>query len=81
MLHTWYETVSGSDFYMRLMKYVQVVELIKDQKNMVGLCNMIGKMMIESNYSLSKEIAKLILFCASRSNGNTETVLENMYDE
>ncbi|GMF82561.1 unnamed protein product [[Candida] boidinii] len=81
MLHTWYETVSGSDFYMRLMKYVQVVELIKDQKNMVGLCNMIGKMMIETNYSLSKEIAKLILFCASRSNGNTETVLENMYDE
>ncbi|QPG74885.1 hypothetical protein FOA43_002222 [Brettanomyces nanus] len=80
MLHTWFSNCSGAQFYGNLVKWVDVLEEIPDMQNMVGLLGLVGNKLIDADYTVVKEMGKLLLFCRDRCRGSKETILKNMYE-
>ncbi|VEU21720.1 DEKNAAC102370 [Brettanomyces naardenensis] len=81
MLHTWFSNCSGAEFYGNLGKWVDVLEDIPDKQNMVGLLELVGNKMVNADYTVVKEIGKLLLFCRDRCRGSNETILRDMYGQ
>ncbi|ODV85873.1 hypothetical protein CANARDRAFT_185399, partial [[Candida] arabinofermentans NRRL YB-2248] len=79
-LHTWFSTCSGSEFYGQLMEWVDVLDDIPNLQNLTGLLHMIGNKLVHAEYTVVKEVGKLLLFCGKRSIGFEETILNDMYD-
>ncbi|GME90397.1 unnamed protein product [Ambrosiozyma monospora] len=80
MLHTASTDCSGSQFYGHLVKWIEVLDDIPCLDNMVGLLDLVGTKLSDAQFTVGKEIGKLLLFCKERSQGSEKTVLEDMYE-
>ena len=80
LLHTWFANPSGAEFYGDLMRWVNVLNDIEGLENIVGLLDMIGKKLASADYTVVREVGKLLLFCKDRTIGCTDKeILEDMY--
>lgn len=80
MLHTWFSSCTGAEFYGKLVKWVNVLDDVPDKQNLVGLLDLVGNKLVDADYTVVKEIGKLLLFCRDRCRGSTDDVLMNMYE-
>ncbi len=80
MLHTWFSSCTGAEFYGKLVKWVNVLDDVPDKQNLVGLLDLVGNKLVDADYTVVKEIGKLLLFCRDRCRGSSDDVLMNMYE-
>lgn len=79
-LHTWFKNSSGTKFYGDLMKWVNVLHLIQGTSDVIGILELVGSTLSKAEYTPTREMGKLILFCKERSMGrNGDGILEDMY--
>ncbi|CDK30049.1 unnamed protein product [Kuraishia capsulata CBS 1993] len=78
-LHTWYSNMSGNVFYNALKRHASILLDVKNKEYIVGLCQMVSKMLWDADYSVAREHARLLQHCAERSMGSHRIVKEDMY--
>lgn len=80
LLHTWFDNSSGAEFYGNLMRWVNILNDIENLENIIGLLDMVGNKLINADYTVVRELGKLLLFCKDRSLGSTDKeILDDMY--
>lgn len=82
-LHKWFSKTNGSQFYKDLTQWVSVCDQIEGFDNLVGLTGFIGSILSNADYSCTKELGKLLLFCQKRSirYANGEPCNNEIYEE
>lgn len=79
-LHTWFTNSTGTKFYGDLMKWVNVLDKIEAKENMAGLLELVGQSLSKADYTPTRELGKLLLFCRGRMLGTAGgEILEDMY--
>lgn len=63
-----------------LTKYCELLPLIANKQNISGLCFFVATKLLNSQWEVLREQAKLILNCGLRSIGKTEALCMNLFD-
>lgn len=80
MLHTWFSNPSGADFYANMAQWLNVLDEIPDKQKISGLLQLVGTKMVNADYTVVKEVGKLLIFCRKRCLGEKKKILDDMYE-
>jgi hypothetical protein len=64
----------------KLTKYCEILPHITNKQNISGLCFLVGTKLLESQWEIIRENAKLIINCGLRSIGKKAILCENLFD-
>lgn len=63
-----------------ILKYCEIFPLISNKQNISGLCFLVGTKLLQSQWEIIRESAKLIINCGLRSVGKQSTICLNVFD-
>ncbi|CUM65013.1 uncharacterized protein PRCAT00002632001 [Priceomyces carsonii] len=70
-----------NDNFSFMCQYCDVLSRIKHKENISGLCFLIGSKLLNSQWEVIRENAKLILNCGFRSLGRSEVICTNLFED
>lgn len=71
---------NSPSLHTKLSKYCELLPNISNKQRISGLCFLVGTKLLQSQWEVIRENAKLIINCGLRSIGKTTILCENLFD-